>query len=263
MWFWNKYNIRSGILLEINKIHNGDCLKLMNNIDEKSIDMILADLPYGTTACKWDAIIPLDKLWDHYTRIIKETGVIVLTASQPFTTTLIHSNLEMFKYELIWVKSRASDFINANYRPMKKHENILVFSKGGAAPGCKNKMTYNPQGLILKETKKIRKGSLGIGRDRESQQGEYISKAINYPISILEFANEIKTIHPTQKPLSLFEYLIRTYTNEGELVLDNTIGSGTTAIASMNTKRKYIGIELDDKYYELACKRIEDHIKKA
>lgn len=246
-------------MLELNKIYNKDCIgeKGMCLIEDKSIDMILCDLPYGTTACKWDSVIPFDKLWEQYTRVIKDSGAIVLTGSQPFTTVLINSNIKMFKYELIWIKSKASDFINANYRPMKKHENVLVFSKGGAAPGCKNKMTYNPQGLIIKETKKVRKGSLGIGRDRDSQQGEYTSKATNYPVSLLQFSNEGKTIHPTQKPLSLFEYLINTYTNENELVLDNCMGSFTTAVAAKNLNRNYIGFELDSTYYELGQKRLE------
>jgi len=248
-------------LLELNTIYNEDCIKEngMCLIPDKSIDMILCDLPYGTTACKWDTIIPFDKLWTQYKRIIKDEGTIVLTASQPFTTVLIYSNIQMFKYELIWIKSKASDFINANYRPMKKHENVLIFSNGGAAPGCKNKMTYNPQGLILKETKKVRKGSLGIGRDRDSQQGAYISKATNYPVSLLEFSNEGKTIHPTQKPVALFEYLVNTYTNKNETVLDNCMGSGTTAIACMNTSRNYIGFENDEKYYNLSLERVKNH----
>lgn len=243
--------------LELNRIYQMNCLEGMKLIPDHSIDMILCDLPYGTTACKWDSIIPFEPLWVLYERIIKDNGAIVLTASQPFTTKLINSNIQLFKYEWIWIKSKASDFINANYRPMKKHENILVFSKGNAAPKCKNQMVYNPQGLIPNETKKVRKGSLGIGRDRNSQQGEYISKATNYPISLLEFANEGRTIHPTQKPVALFEYLIKTYTNENEIVLDNCIGSGTTAVAATINNRKWIGFETESKYIELANKRLD------
>lgn len=246
-------------MLEINKIYCGDCLELMKNIDDKSIDMILCDLPYGTTACKWDKIISLDKLWEQYKRIIKDNGAIVLTASQPFTTDLINSNRKWFKYELIWIKSKASDFINSNYRPMKKHENILVLSKGGAAPGCINKMTYNPQDILYTKKGKRRSGTLGIARDRMSQMGEYISKGSNYPISILEFSNEGKTLHPTQKPVALFEYLIKTYTNENDLVLDNCIGSGTTAIACLQTNRNFIGIEISQEYVDIANKRIADY----
>jgi site-specific DNA-methyltransferase (adenine-specific) len=234
----------------------GDCLELMENICDKSIDVVLCDLPYGTTACKWDIIIPFDLLWKQYERIITDNGAIVLTASQPFTSLLISSNVKMFKYEWIWIKSKASDFINANYRPMKKHENVLVFSKGNASPGCKNPMIYHPQGLIMKESKKVRKGSLGIGRDRNSQQGEYVSKGTNYPTSTLFFANEGKTVHPTQKPLLLFEYPIKTYTDEGNIVLDNTMGSGTTIVAAKNLGRKAIGIEKDPKYFKIAQERI-------
>jgi site-specific DNA-methyltransferase (adenine-specific) len=230
----------------------------MAKFPDKSVDMILCDLPYGTTACKWDIIIPFEPLWKQYKRIIKDNAAIVLTASQPFTSLLVSSNLEMFKYEWIWEKSKASDFINANYRPMKKHENVLVFSNGNASPGCNNKMPYNPQGIILKETKKVRKGSLGIGRDRNSQQGDYISKGTNYPTSVLSFSSEGKTIHPTQKPKELFEYLIKTYTNENEIILDNTAGSCTTAIAAKNTKRKWICIEQNDEYCEKSKQRISD-----
>ena len=247
-------------MLEINNIYNMDCLEGMKYIDDKSIDMILCDLPYGTTACKWDVVIPFESLWKQYERIIKDNGVIILFASQPFTSKLVMSNIKLFKYELIWIKSKASDFINANYRPMKKHENIVVFSKGKASPGCKNPMIYNPQGLIHKQQIKIRKGSLGIARDRNSQQGEYMSKGKNYPTSLLEFSNEGKTFHPTQKPVALCEYLIKTYSNEGDLVLDNCIGSGTTAIACINTNRNYIGFELNKEYYEIAKNRINKHI---
>ena len=248
-------------MLEINKIYFEDCLEGMKKIDDNSIDMIICDLPYGTTACKWDVIIPFELLWKQYERILIDNRAIVLTASQPFTSMLIISNPNWFKYEWIWEKSRVSDFINSNYRPMKKHENILVFSNGNAAPGCNNQMLYNPQGIILKANKKIRKGSLGIGRDRDSQQGEYISKGSNYPNSLLFFANELKTIHPTQKPVVLFEYLIKTYTNENNLVLDNCMGSGTTAIACINTSRNYIGFENNKEYFDIANKRILAHKK--
>lgn len=247
-------------MLDLNKLYFEDCLEGMKKIDTGSIDMILCDLPYGTTACNWDAIIPFEPLWKQYNRLIKSNGAIVLTASQPFTSRLVLSNLLMFKYEWIWIKNKASDFINANYRPMKKHENILVFSKGNASPGCKNRMPYVPQGLIHKESKKIRSGSLGIGRDRDSQRGEYVSKGSNYPTSVLEFSGDIKTIHPTQKPVALFEYLITTYTDEGHLVLDNCMGSGTTAIACLNTKRHFIGFENDPKYYSQAIERINQRI---
>ena len=249
------YHDNTGMLLK------GDCLEVMKSFPDKSIDMILCDLPYGTTACKWDTIIPFEPLWDQYERIIKDNGAIVLTASQPFTSALVMSNPNLFKYEWIWCKSKASDFINANYRTMKKHENILVFSKGNAAPGCNNKMIYNPQGIILKKSEKIRNGTLGIGRDRISQQGKYVSKGTNYPNSLLQISNEGKTIHPTQKPVELFGYLIKTYTNKNDIVLDNAAGSCTTAIACKNLNRRWICIEQEEKYCDVSVERIKKVMK--
>lgn len=246
-------------MIELNKIYNEDCLEGMKNIEDKSVDMILCDLPYGTTECTFDTIIPIEPLWKQYNRIIKDNGVIILFGSQPFTTKLINSNIDMFKFEYIWVKTRPTGFGNANYRPMKKHENIVVFSKGGASSNSKIHMTYNPQELIEK-ARKVKRTSRGIQGERPNQTDEYISKYTNYPTSILEFSSEGKTIHPTQKPISLLEYLIKTYTNENETVLDNCIGSGSTAIACINTNRNYIGFEMDNTYYELANKRIEEHI---
>jgi len=240
-----------------NEILHGNCLDIVSKYPDNYFDMALCDLPYGTTSCKWDTIIPLKPLWKHYKRIVKDTGAIVLTASQPFTSVLVMSNPGMFKYEWIWEKSRASDFINANFRPMKKHESVLVFSQGGAAPGCNLPMNYNPQGVIYKDRKRTRKGSLGIGRDRESQQGDYISKGTNYPNSILEIKNEKKTLHPTQKPVELFEYLINTYTNIGDIVLDNCAGSGTTGEACSNLGRNFVLIEKERKYYDICVERIQ------
>lgn len=249
-------------MLEINKIYNEDCLVGMQKIDDKSIDMILCDLPYGTTACSWDTIIPFDKLWEQYERIVKDNGAIVLTASQPFTSHLIISNPNLFKYCWVWKKNKPMGFLQANYRPLKEHEDVCIFSKGNATPKANNIMVYNPQGLILTNKKKIRKPGMGIGSDRESQLGEYVSKGTNYPRSILEFDCESSTFHPTQKPVSLFEYLIKTYTNENELILDNCMGSATTAIACLNTNRNFIGFENNQKYFDLATKRIEDHLLK-
>lgn len=242
--------------LEPNTVHQGDCLELMKDIADGSVDMILADLPYGTTNCKWDTIIPFEPLWEQYKRAIKPNGAIVLTASQPFTSALVMSNPKMFKYEWIWEKNKASDFINANYRPMKKHENVLVFSKGVAAPGGKNLMVYNPQGVIYEEKDRNRKGSLGINRDRASQQGRYISKGSNYPVSNLVFVMDNNSCHPTQKPVALFEYLIKTYTNEGDLVLDNVAGSGTTGVACQNTGRNFILMEQEPEYVEIIKQRL-------
>jgi len=243
-------------------IQQGDCLELMKKIPDKHIDMILCDLPYGTTACKWDMIIPFEPLWEQYERIIKNEGCIALFGSEPFSSKLRMSNSKLYKYDWIWVKSKASDFINANCRPMKKHEIISIFSFGKSSPPISDKnMKYFPQGIIYNDKKRIRKGTLGIGRDRKSQQGEYVSKGTNYPNSLLEFSNKGKTIHPTQKPVALLEYLIKTYTCENEIVLDNCAGSFSTGVACINTNRKFIGYELDEKYFEIGKNRLLDRLK--
>lgn len=238
---------------ELNKIYNEECLEGMKKIKDKSIDMILCDLPYGTTACKWDTIIPLDKLWEQYERVIKDNGAIVLTASQPFTTTLISSNMGKFRYCWQWVKTRSTGFMNANKMPLKNNEDICVFYK---------KMpVYNPQGIKVAGVKKKRKKdkTTTVYNNMGIKEGEYIQRFTNYPTQILKFGSESKTIHPTQKPVALFEYLIKTYTNEGETVLDNCMGSGTTAIAAINTNRNYIGFELDKEYYDISLERIKKH----
>jgi len=226
-----------------------DCLNGMKLIDDKSIDMILCDLPYGVTARnKWDIIIPFDKLWEQYKRIIKNNGAIVLNSQQPFTSQLIISNLKMFKYSWIWSKSQVSGFLNAKKQPLREHEDILVFYK--------KQCTYNPQMIKGKLQLKNTGGSSNNYNQFEAQphySDEY------YPKSILQFPlKRFKNGHPTQKPVGLYEYLIRTYTNENELVLDNCIGSGTTAIACINTNRNYIGFELDTTYCDMANKRIQD-----
>ena len=231
--------------MELDSVHHIDLLTLCGMCDPQSIDMILCDLPYGTTACSWDKIIPLEPMWEQFKRAIKPRGAIVLTASQPFTTKLIASNIHMFKYEWIWVKTKPSDHINAKNKPMKRHENVLVFSNGTTANKSPNRMTYIPQGIT-----KINERSYRPNRDvglshilgqRPSHKKEWVQELTNYPSSILTFANPNNdTIHPTQKPVPLFEYLIRTYTQEGEIVLDPCVGSGTTAIACINTGRRYI-----------------------
>ena len=240
--------------LEVNNIYHGDCLELMQHIPDKSIDMILCDLPYGTTACKWDTIIPLDKLWEQYERVIKDNGAIVLTASQPFTTKLINSNIKNFKYTWVWEKSRFANQMLAKKQPLKIHEDICVFYK--------KQVNYKPQGLIeinkmTKQGKKISDNN-GGGLRKTS----YKQKHTNYPRTILKYKSVGKTIHPTQKPVALFEYLIKTYTNEGETVLDNCMGSGTTAIACINANRNYIGFELDEGYYNIANNRIAETLQK-
>ena len=235
----------------LNKIHHGDCLEIMKDIPTGSVDMILCDLPYGTTACKWDTIIPFEPLWEQYERVIKDNGAIVLTASQPFTTILAYSNIKDFRYEWIWNKPNSTGFQLANKRPLKKHENILVFYK--------KQPVYNPQGL--KKCEKLNKRG-GIGKNWSAMESdEYIQKWTNYPTQSLNFKYDKQKYHPTQKPVALFEYLIKTYTNEGETVLDNCMGSGTTAIASINTNRNYIGIEKEKEYVDIANERINNHMK--
>ena len=228
--------------------------------------MICPTANYGTTACKWDTVIPFEPLWEQYKRIIKGNGAIVLTASQPFTSALVMSNFNMFKYEWVWSKSRAVGFPNAKNKPMNAHENILVFSQGDCANRCHNRMEYNPQGLVLVNKKvngiKECKGDVGgHGFARPSHKAERVQEFTGFPQSVLFVNNEGKTVHPTQKPVALFEYLIRTYTNEGETVLDNCSGSGTTAIACINTNRNYICIEKDNEYYNKSLDRIEKHLK--
>ena len=245
------------------QLFKGDCLEVMKDIPDKNIDMILCDLPYGTTANKWDSVIPLKELWEQYERIIKNNGAIVLTASQPFTTDLINSNRKLFKYEWIWVKNTGLGFQHSKNMPLKRHENVLVFSKGSM--GHKSllgdkRMEYNPQGVIYTdEIAKVTPPEHGrnLGA-RPKQVGKEYKKAKNFPTTILEFKNDGK-LHPTQKPVALFEYLIKTYTNEGETVLDNCMGSGSTGIACINTNRRFIGIEKEDEYFNIAHKRIFEH----
>ena len=254
-------------MLELNKIYHGDCLELMKDIPDESIDMILCDLPYGMTACKWDTIIPLDKLWEQYKRLIKDNGAIVLTASQPFTTYLISSNIDMFKYCWYWLKSKPNGWQHAKNRPMTKVEEVCVFSK--APMGHKSqlgdrRMVYNPQGVESVGKKKVTEVAHGrMMGARPNQVGKEYEAFTGFPHNVLEYPNVIgkQTLHPTQKPVALFEYLIKTYTNEGEVVLDNCIGSGTTAIAALNTGRFFIGIEKEKKYVDIANKRIEEHKK--
>lgn len=229
----------------------GDCLELMKNIPDESVDMILCDLPYGTTACKWDIIIPFDLLWEQYHRIIKGKGAMVFTSSQPFTSSLVMSNIKNFKYEWIWEKEQGVNFQLCKYQPLKIHENILVFSK--------KTHSYNPQDLIkIEKTKsnKFKGGNLGH-HSSESLRTEYKQEFSNYPKSIQKFKRE-RGMHPTQKPVPLFEYLIKTYTNEGDLVLDNCAGSGTTLVAAKNLNRQFIGIEKEEKYYNIILERLKN-----
>ena len=240
----------------------GDCLELMKDIPDGSVDMILADLPYGTTACKWDEIIPFEPLWEQYERVIKDNGAIVLTASQPFTTKLINSNIELFKYNWVWKKAKPTGFSHSKNMPLKDYEDIVVFSKGsiGHAHLIKNRMEYNPQG-VYEVSRKIKRNTKGFSgtMERKSQTNEYTGKLSGFPKMVIEFSNVIQgTVHPTQKPVALFEYLIKTYTNEGDTVLDNVMGSGTTGVACKNLNRNFIGMELDENYFNIAKKRITE-----
>lgn len=242
-----------GIKTDRSSEHLGDCLELMKLIPDESIDMILCDLPYGTTACKWDIVIPLDKLWKQYERLIKPNGAIVLTASQPFTSALVMSNLKLFRYEWIWIKNRGSNFALANKMPIKEHESVLVFYK--------KLPTYNPIKQQRAESGKERvKTIINPSTASENYGGIVLQEGkiydeLRFPSSWQKFNCEVG-LHPTQKPIALFEYLIKTYTNEGELVLDNCAGSGTTAIACLETNRKYIVMEKEKEYYNKGIKRI-------
>ena len=238
----------------------GDCLEVMKDIPDKSIDMILCDLPYGTTASAWDKVIDSKKMWEQYERIIKDDGAIVLFASGLFTNKLINSNYKIYRYKWIWFKTKRGNFVNAKNRPMTSYEEICVFSKGITANGHGNKMKYYPQGL--KPIYKVNKdGGSRFGTmagKRPSHQETTIQEWTNYPFDILQFDSVGKPIHPTEKPNELLKYLIKTYTNEKETVLDNCMGSGTTGVACKNLNRNFIGIEMDEQYFNIAKERIEN-----
>lgn len=247
--------------MDTNIIYNEDCLseKGMSILPDKSVDMILCDLPYGTTQNKWDSILPLEELWNEYKRVIKDNGAIVLTAVKPFSALLITTNPKMYKYDIIWKKNKSTGFLNAKKMPLRQHEEILIFYK--------NIPTYNPQKTnghkpANNYTKHTSDGT-NYGSTKTGITGG--GQTDRYPTSVLEIKvinnDNPDKFHPTQKPVELFEWLIKTYTNENDIVLDNCIGSGTTAVACLNTNRKYIGWELDTTYYEKALERIENHIR--
>ena len=235
--------------MEIDKIYNMDCLEGMKQIPDGSVDAIICDLPYGTTANKWDSIIPLEQLWSQYKRIIKRGAPIVLFGSEPFSTMLRMSKLSWYKYDWIWKKSRGADFIHANQRPLKIHEIVSVF--------CEKAAPYHPQGL--KQCHKVRSNANKHGSVHRdwNHEDKYVAEWENYPTTMLEFGNDGDGFHPTQKPVDLLRYLVRTYSNEGDTILDNCIGSGTTAVACIKEKRHFIGFELNKDYYDKACQRIE------
>ena len=237
-----------GIMIELNRIYNEDCLAGMRRIPDKGVDMILCDLPYGTTQNKWDSVIPLGSLWEEYLRIIKDDGAIVLTAQTPFDKVLGASNLALLRYEWIWEKNKPTGHLNAKKMPMKAHENILVFYR--------KLPTYVPQGLQLKLKPTVSKGGAGNGTNYGKSDRDALQVYENYPRDVLRFDMDTKTVHPTQKPVDLFRYLIRTYTNPGETILDNCMGSGTTAVAALLEGRNFIGFEMDAGYVEFANRRL-------
>lgn len=236
------------------QLFNGDCLEVMKNIPDKSVDMVLCDLPYGTTACKWDNVIPFEPMWEHLNRIIKDNGAICLFGIEPFSSYLRMSNIKNYKYDWIWEKSKKIGHLVAKLKPLSQKENIMVFSKG--------KTCYFP---IMIKREKIRKDKVSTVKSgscqhlnfKNKRKGEYIYDEY-YPTDILRFNSESKPIHPTQKPIALLEYLIKTYTLENETVLDFTMGSGSTGVAAVKNHRDFIGIELDKKYFEIAKERINE-----
>ncbi|MFZ1074794.1 MAG: site-specific DNA-methyltransferase [Minisyncoccia bacterium] len=241
----------------------GDCLEVMKDIPDASIDLVLCDLPYGTTACKWDDVIPFAPLWAEYNRVTKSTAAVLLNGSQPFTSALGASNLSMLKYAWVWEKARPTDFLQAKHKPLKGFEDILVFYR--------ERPMYNPQGTTAIDRAVKNTGTKARGRNGSKDNADhsfhgtvtgadendcYKQTVTDYPRGIIRFAQDSNALHPTQKPVALMEYLIKTYTDEGMLVLDNCMGSGTTGVACMNTKRRFIGIEKDEQYYPAAVDRI-------
>ena len=235
------------------KLYNGDCLKVMDELIREGVkvDCILTDPPYGTTTCKWDSIIPLEEMWKRLNKLIKPNGAIVLFGNMPFTSVIVSSNLKGYKHHWIWKKNRGTGFQVAKYRPMMAHEDIIAFTSDG------KKINYYPQMIKLDSPKKYSTSSKtnhNFGTD--GKEIKYYMVDSKYPINIIEFDKVSKPVHPTQKPVELLEYLIKTYTNENELVLDFTMGSGSTGVACLNTNRKFIGIELEKNYFEIAVDRL-------
>lgn len=235
----------------------------MNKIRNESIDMILCDLPYGTTACSWDSIIPFESLWKHYERIIKPDGAIVLFGSEPFSSMVRNSNLKLYKYDWKWKKNKSSNHINSKFQPLKNYEDIMIFSKKASTFSKNGNMKYFPQGTKILEKEKIQNRKSNKAETfHSSPNKKTLQKITNYPKAILEFPVVMKPIHPTQKPVELFEYLIKTYSKENDLILDNCMGSGTTAVACVRTNRNYIGFEKEEKYFNIIKKRLDEENEK-
>jgi site-specific DNA-methyltransferase (adenine-specific) len=239
--------------LELDTVHCGDCLKLMQEIPTGGIDMVLCDLPYGTTENSWDArILPMDQLWAQYKRIVKPSGVVALFAAQPFTAQVVMSNIKNFKYELIWEKGQGTGFLNAKKQPLRNHESILVFYE--------KQPTYNPQ-MLPGKPYTCKKGGLTTNYRKDSKEEIItVNNGERYPLSVLHFPRDKNKLHPTQKPVALCEWLIKTYTNPGETVLDNCMGSGSTMIACINTQRHFLGIEINPEYVNKSVDRALEHL---
>lgn len=251
-----------------NNLYLGNCIDIMKDIPDSSVDLILCDLPYGTTACKWDTVIPFEPLWEQYKRIIKPYSAIVLFGDEPFSSALRLSNINWYKYDWYWRKSRPSGFTNAKLKPLKDIETISIFSSGMTANGSKKNMPYNPQGLQdcdmdWNRPKHYMDGDKGVNPARASHKLSRKIEKTGYPRQVLDFANpNSNVLHPTQKPTLLLEYLIETYTNRGDVVLDNCMGSGSTGVACANTGRSFIGIESDENYFTIAAERVEQAYNK-
>lgn len=244
------------------KLMHGDCLEMMKEIPDKSIDLVLTDPPFGTTACKWDCIIPLEPMWKELKRIAKPNSAIVLFGSQPFTSVLVSSNLKMFKYVVIWDKIKPTGMLNASHQPLRRHEDIVVFYS--SKPTYNPQKTMNPKGVEKRGLYKYDRDNEGgdtVGEIRRGGTSKHYEADKLLPTSIQVFSKEAKPVHPTQKPVTLMEYLIKTYSNEGDVILDFTIGSGSTGVACVNTNRKFIGIEKDEGYFKIAEERINAAIK--
>jgi len=237
----------------------GDCLELMKDIPDGSIDAIITDPPYGTTACKWDSVIPFDLMWERLNRIIKPNGAIVLFGSEPFSSALRMSNIKNYKYDWIWDKQAGLGFLDAKFRPLKSHENIIIFGKlgSGVSNGSKIPLKYNPQGVI--QTTKTNRNKPSNILNSEPKLREFKNSKTGYPKTIIQFSKDKSGLHPTQKPVLLMEYLIKTYTNENETVLDFTMGSGSTLVACQNTNRNGIGMEMGEKYFGIAQNRVQEN----
>lgn len=250
--------------MKLNKIYNQDCLVGMAKIPDKSIDMILCDLPYGTSAAKsWDKVIPMDELWKQYERIVKDDGAIILFGAEPFSSRVRLSNIKLYKYDWKWEKPSGANFLNFKYQPAKVHEDIMVFGKMATSYSKKGNMKYNPQmekgNPYTQKSGKQKTDNNNSTVRSPIKQVQTVNNGTRFPRSIQRFSLDKEKMHPTQKPVALFEYLIKTYSNEGETVLDNCMGSGTTAIACLNTNRNFIGFELDKEYFDIANERIEKH----